>query len=198
MQRCIEKIVKLFEYDTYSLLDCIFYDDSGEANVSAESVYNRFEIIFMLKKTNCTVSANSLYEWLELDCYNDDDAKAIRKLLEECEKQKKSQSKSVQRDDKNNLWKHIENVVELYKDDALSLLNSVLSNDPNDPHFSANAVYDRLKNVILFERLHFSADDISVYDWLKTKGYSDKIIELLKRKMLEEDERRIREGRLPW
>jgi hypothetical protein len=196
LQECIEKIVKLFEYDTYSLLDCIFYDDSGEANVSAESVYNRFEIIFMLKKTNCTVSANSLYEWLELDCYNDDDAKAMRKLLEECEKQKKSQSKSVQRDDKNDLWQCIEKIVALYKEDTLSLLDCVFSNDPNDPHFSANMVYNRLENVILFERLHFSAVDTSVYDWLKANGYSHEAIELFKRKRLEEDERKRKEGRL--
>ena len=196
LQECIEKIVKLFEYDTYSLLECILTDDSGKAKVRANTVYDRFESIFMLRKMDCTVSFDDLWQWLELECYNDDDIKVMRELLEEAGKQKKSQSKSIHRDDKNDLWQCIEKIVALYKEDTLSLLDCVFSNDPNDPHFSANMVYNRLENVILFERLHFSAVDTSVYDWLKANGYSHEAIELFKRKRLEEDERKRKEGRL--
>ena len=41
---CIEKIVKLFSYDTYTLLDCVLTEEGTDPEYSANIVYERIRM----------------------------------------------------------------------------------------------------------------------------------------------------------
>lgn len=78
------------------------------------------------------------------------------------------------------LWDCIERIERLYCDDTITLLDYVLTDDPDDPQYSANTAYHCLEETVLFERLHFQSEIKSVKEYLLAKGYGKEDIELLK------------------
>ena len=85
------------------------------------------------------------------------------------------------------LWDCIERIERLYCDDTITLLDYVLTDNPDDPQYSANTAYHCLEEAVLFERLHFRSEIKSVKEYLLAKGYGKEDIELLKIKMGEEE-----------
>ena len=78
--------------------------------------------------------------------------------------------------------------MKLFKYDTITLIDCVLEDNPQDPQFSANTVFERLQDVVLYEKCNY-VNEIDVFEWMQANGYSEKDIELFKNKMLEEANR---------
>lgn len=72
----------------------------------------------------------------------------------------------------------IERIVKRYESETFIFLDCVLTNDPDDPEYSANTVYLCLENIVTFQRLYFGADVLDVPDFLRKSGYSEEDIAL--------------------
>ena len=84
----------------------------------------------------------------------------------------------------------IEKMERSYRFDTITFLDCVLEDDWSDPQFSANTVFDRLNNIILFEKIFYHQTiDIDVFEWMQTNGYSQKDVEIFKQKLSDESER---------
>ena len=86
----------------------------------------------------------------------------------------------------------IERIVGRYWSEAFILLDKVLSNDPNDPEYSANTVYHCLENVVTFQNLYYGEKIPNVADYLRNNGYSEEDITLLDQQRADE------KCRCPW
>ena len=73
--------------------------------------------------------------------------------------------------------------------DTIIILDNVLTDDTQNPIFSANTGYYRLENIINFHTLYFGEDIKDVNDFLLKNGYTDEDIKLLKQKRIEENKR---------
>lgn len=73
----------------------------------------------------------------------------------------------------------IKDIAEWFINDSIEVLDNVLSDDLNDPQYSANTAYHRLELYLLFSSLENSDNLITVNDYLVDSGYSKADIELL-------------------
>lgn len=69
------------------------------------------------------------------------------------------------------LLKYIKKIVRLFYYDTIELLDDVLSDDSDDPEYSANAVYKRLQLVRSFHGLFYHCDVPSLDTILEQGGY---------------------------
>ena len=81
---------------------------------------------------------------------------------------------------------YIEKIVKLFQYDTIVLLDCVLTDDPKEPEYSANTVYNRIKYLVDFENEFHLQSPRDVWQWMNINGYSSADIDLLKRKMQEE------------
>lgn len=92
-------------------------------------------------------------------------------------------------DIERNLCDCIERIEKLFFYDTLVLLDCVLADDRKEPEYSANSVYQRLEECLLFQNLYFQDQINSVSDFLKKNGYSDEDVDLLSFKKADEAKR---------
>ena len=83
----------------------------------------------------------------------------------------------------------IEEIVGWYTSDVFILLDNVLTDDMEEPEFSANTVYLRLKQIIKFQRLYsdsanlpFDINEKDIHDYLLLNGYTHTDVELFQKK----------------
>ena len=88
---------------------------------------------------------------------------------------------------KIELYNCIERIEKLYMYDTIEFLDCVLTDDRVNPEYSANTVYNRLKEILIFEKLYFKSKIKDIPEWLSLKGYTQDEIDLLNNKMIEED-----------
>ena len=84
------------------------------------------------------------------------------------------------------LWDCIENIERIYANRTIELFDYAID-DSDVLRYSANLVYHRLEEDVLFERLYFQKKVEGVEEYLVACGYGKEHFELLKRKMKEED-----------
>ena len=83
----------------------------------------------------------------------------------------------------------MEAIEEWFCYDTIILLDCVLTDDPMDPEYSANTAYSRLKEVVNFHKLYYRKKYRDVEDYLLQNGYSEKDVELLNQKRVDENRR---------
>lgn len=83
----------------------------------------------------------------------------------------------------------VQKIGAIFKYDALILLDCVLTDDTQNPEFSAKTVYDRLEKARLLENIIYSEKKESLSLWLISNGYSKDDICLLERKVELENNR---------
>lgn len=81
----------------------------------------------------------------------------------------------------------VEKIAKLFRYDTIVLLDCVLTDDLQNPEYSANTVYDRISCLLDFENEFYIKNIKDVWQWLIVNGYSEADAELLKRKMNEEN-----------
>ena len=91
--------------------------------------------------------------------------------------------------DCTEMFECIERIEKLFWYDTIVLLDCVLSDDSDTPEYSANTVYNRLEDVVEFQRLYFDEKIYTVSDLLIKNGYSTEDADLLDKKRFEEDRR---------
>ena len=86
--------------------------------------------------------------------------------------------------------------------DVFILLDNVLTDDVEEPEFSANTVCLRLKQIIKFRKLWFGSASLpleinekDIQDYILSKGYSHDDVELLQKKCLFENIRHEKNNR---
>ena len=96
----------------------------------------------------------------------------------------------------------IEDIVGWYTSDVFILLDNVLTDDVEEPEFSANTVCLRLKQIIKFRKLWFGSASLpleinekDIQDYILSKGYSHDDVELLQKKCLYENIRHEKNNR---
>ncbi len=72
-----------------------------------------------------------------------------------------------------------EKIIKWFLSDSIELLDLVLSDNHNDPEYSANTAYNRIKLYAEYEASQNNVTARSVEDYLKDWGYSDEDIKLL-------------------
>ncbi len=94
-------------------------------------------------------------------------------------------------DKKNNqeLCSCIVRIKEMFLSDTFILLDCVLTDNPLDPEYSANVAYDRLEEVVRFEKLYNGIECKGVSDYLLKNGYTLNDVELLNKKRIDEKRR---------
>ena len=94
--------------------------------------------------------------------------------------------------DKNaELCECIQTVEKWFWYDTITLLDCVLTDDTNNPEYSANTVYRRLEEHIKFLRLYQGEQIDSIATVLLQDGYTAQDIELLNQKRCRENQRHI-------
>ena len=89
-------------------------------------------------------------------------------------------------DNKDVADKCLERIVKLFLYDTITLVDLVLTDDPDDPQYSANAAWDRLSDYLTYQEFH-SHQQLSVVEYLlKEGGYSQEDVELFLRKKEQE------------
>lgn len=89
--------------------------------------------------------------------------------------------------DKHKLSPCIEKIEKWFEYDTIALLDCVLTDDANDPEYSANTVFYRLEQVVDYHNQYQNAAYADVTDYLLKNGYSSNDVELLNQKRTEED-----------
>lgn len=89
--------------------------------------------------------------------------------------------------DKHKLSPCIEKIEKWFEYDTITLLDCVLTDDANDPEYSANTVFSRLEQVVDYHNQYQNAAYTDVTDYLLKNGYSSNDVELLNQKRNEED-----------
>lgn len=87
-----------------------------------------------------------------------------------------------------DLLQCIEEIAKIYTYDTVTLLDYVLTDDEEDPQFSANTVYRRILTAIEFRKLYYGVE-ISVNDFIAGSGNSDEDISLFYKKCNSEAKR---------
>lgn len=86
----------------------------------------------------------------------------------------------------------IERIVKRYWSETIIFLDNVLTDDPDDPEYSANTVYRCFEDIITFRNLYYGENIPNVAEYLRSIGYSEEDITLLDQQRA--DEKR----RCPW
>ncbi len=81
----------------------------------------------------------------------------------------------------------IEKIEQWFRYDTISLLDCVLTDDENDPDYSAVTVYSRLEQVVKFQELYCDIKYKDVFDYLSQSNYSSEDVERFKQRILEEN-----------
>ena len=83
----------------------------------------------------------------------------------------------------------IERIVKLFKYDTLTLIDCVLEDDVEDPHFSANTTLKRIEDIALFEQDYKLNRSNDAKEWLYSNGYSKEDVCLFFEKVENEKKR---------
>ena len=91
----------------------------------------------------------------------------------------------------NNISVHecIERIEKWFLSDTFIFLDEVLTDDENDPEYSANTAYSRLQYIVDYHRLYLGDNVRDVEDFLLKNRYSKEDVDLLKQKCREETAR---------
>ena len=82
--------------------------------------------------------------------------------------------------------KCVENIEKLFWYDTVTFLDCVLTDDEQDPQYSAITVYGRLEMVVEFEKLYLGKENDDVNSLLLDNNYTQDDIEMLNKKMEQE------------
>ncbi len=82
----------------------------------------------------------------------------------------------------SRLCQCVERIEKWFWYDTVSFLDCVLADDDENPEFSANTAYNRLEEVVEFQKLYYNKEYRSVSDLLLDTGYTNEDIEILNRK----------------
>lgn len=88
---CINRIVKLYYYDSISLLDCVLTDSIEEPEFSANTTYNRFFDIFQFANLYYNKEYKNVFELLLETGYSKEDIVDFQVRIKE-EKERYNQS----------------------------------------------------------------------------------------------------------
>ena len=83
-------------------------------------------------------------------------------------------------------------IVRLFYYDSITLLDKVLSDNINDPEYSANTARNRLEMVLTYYNLKNENKICSIVEFLKQIGYSAEDISILQIKCERETQRHIK------
>ena len=86
----------------------------------------------------------------------------------------------------------IELIEKWFRYDTFIFLDCVLTDDENNPEYSANTVYKYFSQIVIFQNQYYGKNYKSVEDFLLANGYSIDDINLLKNKRISEDARHTR------
>lgn len=90
-------------------------------------------------------------------------------------------------EDKDKL---IEKISQWFFSDAVILLDDVLGDDLEDPQFSANTAFNRLKTVFSFNKIFYNQiEETDVFEWMLESGYTKEDVALFKWKIEDEQNR---------
>ena len=89
-------------------------------------------------------------------------------------------------DNENTIAHCVRQIVRLFYYDSITLLDNVLSEDTDEPEYSANTAYQRLAMVAAFYNLSNEAASITVETIMEESGYSSEDILRLQRKRANE------------
>lgn len=89
---------------------------------------------------------------------------------------------------KNNkeFLKCVEQIEKLFWYDTVTFLDCVLTDDEQDPQYSAITVYGRLEMVVEFEKLYSGKENYDVNSLLLDNNYTQDDIDILSKKMQQE------------
>ena len=73
----------------------------------------------------------------------------------------------------------LKRILRLFLYDTIILLDCVLTDDLDDPQYSANAVWNRLSDYLMYQKIHLHKNYDVVDYLLKDGGYSQEEVELL-------------------
>ena len=74
----------------------------------------------------------------------------------------------------------LEFILFFYMDDSIRLLDLVLSDDPDDPQYSAHTAYFRLTKLLRFNYLVNQQPEKSVTEYLRECGYREEDLSLFR------------------
>ncbi len=83
----------------------------------------------------------------------------------------------------------IEKMEKLFLYDTITLLDCVLTDDPDDPEYSANMAYSRLETVMKFQSLYFGEKTNDVASFMLKEGYTQDDVDLFMANRMYEDRR---------
>lgn len=87
------------------------------------------------------------------------------------------------------LSKCIESIYGIFNSEVFIFLDCVLTDDLDEPEYSANTAYNRLEYMRIFENEYYQKNIASVSDFLFQNGYTKEDIELLRMKCIDENRR---------
>ena len=89
----------------------------------------------------------------------------------------------------------IEEIFKWFSSETFILLDSVLTDDKENPEFSANTVLANLENMVSFERLYYGREYDSISDYLLKNHYKQEDIDdLLRLQQVELEENKNNYG----
>ena len=187
---CIERIERLYCDDTITLLDYVLTDNPDDPQYSANTAYHCLEEAVLFERLYFRSEIKSVKEYLLAKGYGKEDIELLKIKMGEEEYHQKWRKieipEVVLSVMDQQLWDCIENIERIYANRTIELFDYAID-DSDVLRYSANLVYHRLEEDVLFERLYFQKKVEGVEEYLVACGYGKEHFELLKRKMKEED-----------
>ena len=188
--RCMEKIVKWFDSETFIYLDCVICDDYVDPNYSANIAYKNLELDIEFQELYYGVKYKDVADYLIKNRYSVEEIKLLNKLrFEEEQKYHANKPECFSPKDKDDkLSCCIEKIAEWFRNDTFRFIDLVLADDRDDPEYSANSAYHNLELVVEFQKLYYGVEYKDADDCLIKNGYSVEQIKLLEQLRIEEKE----------
>lgn len=87
----------------------------------------------------------------------------------------------------DSLQKCVDEIVLRFKCDTLIFIDCVLTDDPKDPQFSPKTALRQAELIATYEDIiQRKTTKTSVFDWIKSQGYSKDDIDTFNKKLYEE------------
>ena len=169
LNECIESMVTLYYYQTISLLDYFLTDDLENPRFSALATCNRLNEYLLYQELQGNQKKDIPEHLSELG-YSQED---IDLLMARAEQEKKNGC--------------IDRIVKTYFYNVITLLDCVLTDDLEDPQYSAITACNRLNEYLHYQELQGDQKKDAL-EFLGDLGYSQEDIDLLMAKVEKEKE----------
>lgn len=178
-----------FKSETVIYLDCVINGSSSGSDYTLDAASRNIELDIEFRKLYYGVEAD-VDEYLKGN--SDDIIESFGEKLRLLRTQNDERCGKIgtSADKTTRLEKCMEEIAKWFQNDTLAFLERVLTDDRDDPEYSACTVCKNLDLVVEFQRLFYGNNYRDISDYLIKNGYSVDRIDLLNHLKIKEEQER--------